>query len=268
MANRSASHQSLSDLPSDLPRFLRQDRPTLVHSFNYLENLQRQRLTEQYENPEKESEWSRLTGDHIAYRNRYVNVEPFANNRIVLNVAEGFNDYINASPIALGPRRYVATQGPKNTSTSQFYRMLAQESTNDSAIVVVMLTQTHEAGREKCFKYFPDSQDTPLELHPDPDLDDGKPDAYVSCLTFANFCSQDSRAQLNLYRLKRTPHAAVPSVTCACATGIHQLNKKKKMTSGTKRKSNTCSLSAGQTSRSLKARTATPCSISSKSLPL
>jgi protein-tyrosine phosphatase len=174
MATRSASQQSLSDLPPDLPSFLRQDRPALVNTYNYLENLQRLRLTEQYEHPEKESEWSRLTGDHIAYRNRYINVEPFANNRVKLNVADGFNDYINASPIALGPRRYIATQGPKNTSTSQFYRMLAQESTDDCAAVVVMLTKTHEAGREKCFKYFPDSQDTPLVLHPDPDLDDGK----------------------------------------------------------------------------------------------
>jgi protein-tyrosine phosphatase len=182
MATRSASTQSLSDMPNDLPHFLRQPRSTLSYNFNYLENLQRNRLSEQYENPEKESEWSRLTGEHVAYRNRYGNVEPFANNRVKLNVADGFNDYINASPIALGPRRYIATQGPKNTSTSQFYRMLAQESISDAAAaVVVMLTQTHEAGREKCFKYFPDSQETPLELHPDPDLDDGKhsPICYV-----------------------------------------------------------------------------------------
>jgi protein-tyrosine phosphatase len=162
MAARSASNQSMPDLPNDLPRFLCQDRPALVNTYNYLENLQRLRLTEQYENPEKESEWSRLTGDHIAHRNRYINVEPFANNRVKLNVADGYNDYINASPIALGPRRYIATQGPKNTST------------DDSAAVVVMLTKTHEAGREKCFKYFPDGQDTPLELHPDSDLDDGE----------------------------------------------------------------------------------------------
>ncbi|CAD0082733.1 unnamed protein product [Aureobasidium vineae] len=173
MATRSTSNQSLPDMPSSLPQFLRQDRSALVNKFHYIENLQRDRLTEQFENPEKESEWTRLTGDHIASRNRYINVEPFANNRVKLNVREGFNDYINASPIILGPRRYIATQGPKNTSTSQFYRMLAQEATDKNPSVVVMLTQTHEAGREKCFKYFPDGQDTPLELHPDPDLNDG-----------------------------------------------------------------------------------------------
>lgn len=78
---------------------------------------------------------------------------------------DGVNDYINASPVVLGNRRYIATQGPKNTSTSHFYRMLANE-TSDPA-VVVMLTQTHEAGREKCFQYFPDSPATPLPLGPE-----------------------------------------------------------------------------------------------------
>lgn len=175
MATRSASTQSLSsEMPSALPQFLRQDRSTLIHNFNYLENDQRDRLSEQHDNPEQESEWARLTGNDIAIRNRYINVEPFANNRIKLAVAEGYNDYINASPIALGPRRYIATQGPKNTSTSQFYRMLAQETGRDTPAVVVMLTQTHEAGREKCFKYFPDTPETPLELQPDPEINDGK----------------------------------------------------------------------------------------------
>ncbi|THX27724.1 hypothetical protein D6D12_05341 [Aureobasidium pullulans] len=174
MATRSASTQSLSsEMPSALPQFLRQDRSTLIHNFNYLENDQRDRLSEQHDNPEQESEWARLTGNDIAIRNRYINVEPFANNRIKLAVAEGYNDYINASPIVLGPRRYIATQGPKNTSTSQFYRMLAQETGPNTPAVVVMLTQTHEAGREKCFKYFPDDPETPLELYPDPEINDG-----------------------------------------------------------------------------------------------
>lgn len=111
-----------------------------------------------------------MTGDEVLSRNRYLNVEPFAANRVRLQVAPGVNDYINASPIVLGNRRYIATQGPKDTSTSHFYRMLAAETTGPA--VVVMLTQTHEAGREKCFPYFPDTPDNPLHLHPDPDVDD------------------------------------------------------------------------------------------------
>lgn len=77
-------------------------------------------------------------------------------------MADGLNDYINASPVTLGNRRYIATQGPKNTSTLHFYRMLAAETSGPA--VVVMLTQTHEAGREKCFQYFPNSPETPLPI--------------------------------------------------------------------------------------------------------
>lgn len=96
-------------------------------------------------------------------RNRYLNVEPYAQNRIRLKVGEGASDYINASPIVLGQRRYIATQGPKDTSVHHFYRMLASEVR--SPAVVVMLTQTHEAGREKCFQYYPLSADeSPLVL--------------------------------------------------------------------------------------------------------
>ena len=96
------------------------------------------------------SQWSRPSKDAMSDRNRYVNVEPYANNRIKLRVAEGVSDYINASPIKLGKRRYIATQGPKDTNVNHFYRMLSAEL--ESPAVVVMLTQTHESGKEKCFQ--------------------------------------------------------------------------------------------------------------------
>ena len=105
-------------------------------------------------------------------RNRYANIEPYAQNRIKLKVAEGMSDYINASPITLGKRRYIATQGPKDTSVNHFYRMVAEEV--KSPVVVVMLTQTHEAGREKCFQYYPlSAQESPLVWPPDEELQDG-----------------------------------------------------------------------------------------------
>lgn len=104
-------------------------------------------------------------------RNRYMNVEPYARNRVKLKVAEGVNDYINASPIQLGRRKYIATQGPKETSVNHFYRMLAAEV--KSPAVVVMLTQTHEAGREKCFQYFPlSAEESPLTIPPDHEIQD------------------------------------------------------------------------------------------------
>lgn len=118
------------------------------------------------------SRWARLSGDHIAARNRYLNVEPFITNRIKLQVADGVNDYINASPIRLGDRRYIATQGPKDTSVNHFYRMVQGEIKGPA--VVVMLTQTHESGKEKCFQYYPLTQkESPLIIPPDKESGDG-----------------------------------------------------------------------------------------------
>jgi protein-tyrosine phosphatase len=53
----------------------------------------------------------------VAQRNRYMNVEAYAHNRIALKVPPNFCDYINASLIVLDrymndeqPSRYIATQ--------------------------------------------------------------------------------------------------------------------------------------------------------------
>jgi protein-tyrosine phosphatase len=149
---------------------------TDVHAkFIDLEWQQRNRLLAGAQQPagsDQPSQWSRLSGDAIAARNRYLNVEPFAQNRIKLNVGEGVSDYINASPIQLGKRRYIATQGPKNTNVNHFYRMLNAEVRGTA--VVVMLTQTHESGREKCFQYYPLSpEESPLQIPLDHESGDG-----------------------------------------------------------------------------------------------
>ena len=50
--------------------------------------------------------------------------------------------------------------------------MLASEERNPA--VVVMLTQTHEAGREKCFQYYPLSpEEPPLQIPPDDEEGEG-----------------------------------------------------------------------------------------------
>lgn len=127
--------------------------PDLHSKFVDLEWQQRNRLLlgTQHTTPSSASPWTRLSGPTIAPRNRYLNVEPFAANRIHLQVPEGENDYINASPITLGKRNYIATQGPKDTGVGHFWRMVQEQNVG----VVVMLTQTHEAGKEKCWAYYP-----------------------------------------------------------------------------------------------------------------
>ena len=142
-----------------------------------------------------------------------MNVDPWANNRIRLKVPEGQDDYINASPISLirskdsSKKRYIATQvcvlpllnefvetfkdhqneselsknsnvsltssqGPKNISLGHFWRMVWYEVNNEG--VIVMLTQTHETGREKCFQYYPIGEDiTSLAINEDDEFEDG-----------------------------------------------------------------------------------------------
>ncbi|KAK6443686.1 tyrosine protein phosphatase 1 [Oleoguttula sp. CCFEE 5521] len=158
-----------------IPAFLDQSKAERHAKFIDLEWGQRNRLlegTKQPADPSKPtSPWSRLTGDLFTSRNRYADVSPFAQNRVKLQVAEGVNDYINASPIQLGKRRYIATQGPKTTNLNHFYRMLSHEV--QGAAVVVMLTQTHEANREKCSQYYPLSdEDSPLVIPSDEESGD------------------------------------------------------------------------------------------------
>jgi protein-tyrosine phosphatase len=150
---------------------------TDIHAkFIDLEWQQRNRLLQGTQQPvnssDPPSQWARLSSDLVTTRNRYLNVEPYAGNRVKLKVTEGVNDYINASPIQLGKRKYIATQGPKDSNVNHFYRMLAAEV--KSPAVVVMLTQTHEAGREKCFQYYPlSAEESPLVIPEDDEAQDG-----------------------------------------------------------------------------------------------
>lgn len=130
------------------------------------------------------SQWSRIdsTSDpELSRRNRYLNVEPFASNRVRLRVPEGVSDYINASPIMLKQtvsgieKRYIATQGPKRETVAHMWRMALTETGSPSnPAVVVMLTQTHESGKEKCAAYYPlDMQHSTVPLNKKDEFGDG-----------------------------------------------------------------------------------------------
>jgi protein-tyrosine phosphatase len=144
----------------------------------------------------------------VVSRNRYGNVQPWAESRIKLKVPIDGSDYVNASPINLKSRSasatpngqsttslnqqttstsidlpessYIASQGPKDGQFSHFWNMIMQETLGDVG-VIVMLTQCWEGNKEKCGQYFPASMDMPtldLELsegHDQPSSPTGDP---------------------------------------------------------------------------------------------
>ncbi|EKG10613.1 Protein-tyrosine phosphatase receptor/non-receptor type [Macrophomina phaseolina MS6] len=140
-------------------------RAEISEKFENIQYMDQSRWKDAQSHTDSPSRWARVTGPIPAQRNRYVNVDPFAANRVRLRVPEDHDDYINASPIVLqstktgAVKRYIATQGPKENTHSHIWRMIWHEC--ESPAVIVMLTQLYEAGREKCFQYFPDSPESP-----------------------------------------------------------------------------------------------------------
>lgn len=106
-------------------------------------------------------------------KNRYRDISPYDCTRVSL-VNSMTGDYINANYVNMEipggvVNRYIATQGPLANTTTDFWRMVQQESSH----LIVMLTTVMEAGRQKCHQYWPVTGD---ELH----LGDG---FSVKCLS-------------------------------------------------------------------------------------
>lgn len=88
-------------------------------------------------------------------KNRYRDISPYDCTRVVL-VNSDSGDYINANYVNMeipggAVNRYIATQGPLMNTTTDFWRMVQQESSH----LIVMLTTVMEAGRQKCHQYWP-----------------------------------------------------------------------------------------------------------------
>lgn len=196
-----ASPDTTSTAEQPMPAFLRFSRNAIQHKYIDLEWQQRNRLA-QGRQPETVSKWALLSGDDVTARNRYANVEVFANNRVKLKVPEGHSDYINASPIKLestktgSEKNFIATQGPKQGIHGHIWRMIWQECADTA--VIVMLTQTHESGREKCFQYFPsDMEDPELAVNEDDEFQDD----FKARLTLQHI-TEDERTQSTIREME------------------------------------------------------------------
>lgn len=179
------------------PAFLRLTKTDVQNKFGDLEWEQRKRYAAAIHNADS-TPWARVDQALTMNRNRYANVDPYANNRVKLRVPEHHNDYINASPIVLentksGTKmKFIATQGPKGEITHHMWRMIWHETT--SPAVVIMLTQTHESGKEKCYPYFPRSPSSPtITLNEHDEFEDG----FTTTVTLQNLTKdEEARAQI------------------------------------------------------------------------
>ncbi|KAK4445016.1 protein-tyrosine phosphatase-like protein [Podospora aff. communis PSN243] len=171
-----------------IPAFLELSQQEIENKFGDLVWLERDRMAQAVTNNSPDFRWARVKGPHLKTLDRYVNIQPWQNHRVKLQVPDGHVDYINASPITLTPSprpandsrpgearesdRYIAMQGPKASSIDHVWRMVVEQL--ESPGVIVMLTETHEGHMEKCSPYFPrHKEDPPLEINERDEFGDG-----------------------------------------------------------------------------------------------
>ncbi|KAK6045087.1 Protein-tyrosine phosphatase [Cooperia oncophora] len=87
-------------------------------------------------------------------RNRYVDVLPFDQCRIVLGSSTDEDEsYINASPVSIkqAHRNYILAQGPLENTCNDFWQMVWEQNVP----AVIMLNKVMESGRHKseCVEY-------------------------------------------------------------------------------------------------------------------
>ncbi|GAA5908143.1 hypothetical protein JCM5296_000514 [Sporobolomyces johnsonii] len=115
----------------------------------------RKRLDEGEESAEGRR-WKRFgisAGVELGNLNRFKNIFPYEHCRVRLALhSPSATDYVNASHLSLRPsaKRFIASQGPLPTTFRDFWQMCDQEHVG----VIIMLTNLHEGGREKCGRYW------------------------------------------------------------------------------------------------------------------
>lgn len=146
------------------PLFLKASTLNQRDNFIQLNKIESSRISQGLQHPH-DSLWDMSDGTRGQSRNRYTNVYPYNKSRVKLPVTSG-SDYINASHIALNSNKYIACQGPLESTIHHFWAMAFHESElqGNNTIIVVMVTPLVEAGITKCSKYWPDQHKTHFEL--------------------------------------------------------------------------------------------------------
>ncbi|XP_078328337.1 receptor-type tyrosine-protein phosphatase kappa-like [Crassostrea virginica] len=87
-------------------------------------------------------------------KNRFRTTFPYDHSRVVLKGNADSSDYINACYIhgTSKPNQYIASQGPKDNTLEDFWKMIWQEKVTQ----IVMLTNIKEGVKIKCTQYWPE----------------------------------------------------------------------------------------------------------------
>lgn len=135
---------------------------SIFYKFKRLEEME---MTRSLAFNDSKSDWCCLASSRstsISRKNRYTDIVPYDKTRVRLAVPKGCSDYINASHIDVGNKKYIACQAPKPGTLLDFWEMVWHNSGTNG--VIVMLTNLYEAGSEKCSQYWPDNKDHALCL--------------------------------------------------------------------------------------------------------
>ncbi|XP_072173215.1 uncharacterized protein [Diadema setosum] len=97
-------------------------------------------------------------------KNRFKNIVTYDHSRVVLKTLEGdpHSDYYNASIVRnhKGEKMFIASQAPNTASIEDFWRMIWEQRVN----VVVMVTNTIEAGKDRCTVYWPEKMSSSVRF--------------------------------------------------------------------------------------------------------
>jgi protein tyrosine phosphatase len=157
----SLSLDQLHDCSSALKLLQNKSLETIVQEFDTLQASRLKAL-------ESRSSCSVALDNINRSKNRYMDVLPFDNNRVVLNPCKDYRPsargYINASFVEVSPSenvsRFIATQGPLPHTFEDFWEMVLQ----NRCPVIIMLTRLIDNNMtEKCGDYF-QSENGPREF--------------------------------------------------------------------------------------------------------
>ncbi|XP_065922546.1 receptor-type tyrosine-protein phosphatase epsilon [Magallana gigas] len=144
-------------------RLISKDSQNLNGLTKYLFEIKNTKMEEEYKAIPKGELHSCIEGkrQENKSKNRYTTIFPYDHSRVVLRSSMTESDYINANYIedVFGKKKYIATQGPKDRTIADFWRMVWQEN----ARIIVCLTNISEAKTKKCAKYWPDLNDKHME---------------------------------------------------------------------------------------------------------